>query len=150
MKLYRYTESGLDNVVIEGMAPCINDHGEQVFCIENPVGLHRAIATAIVDHAKGMSGKELRFLRTEMGMTQAELAQLVHRDSQSIGRWEKGQNPIEGTAETVIRTLAIQRLELHVSATSIEALSQKCVPTAELQRIVIDGHDPEHYRAKAA
>ena len=45
---YRYTESGLDNVVIEGIEVVRDDLGDTVYCIPNVRGLHRAIAHAII------------------------------------------------------------------------------------------------------
>ncbi len=142
---YRYTESGLDNVFIEGMEPCIDDHGEKVFLIRNPNDLHKIIATGIIKHPKGISGKELRFLRTEMGMTQGELAKLVHCDAQTVARWEKGKWAIDGAAEALVRMLAVQRLELELEGATIDALSERCVPSADAQQILIDGHDPSRY-----
>jgi len=150
MVAYHYTESGLDNVVIEGVDPCKDDDGDAVITIENVTGLHKAIAQAIVDHNAGISSAELRFLRTEMGMTQAELARIVHHDSQSIGRWERSEHPIEPTAEALIRLLAIERLDLEADESTIEELSARCVATAAPQRIVIDGSDPASYRLLAA
>jgi transcriptional regulator with XRE-family HTH domain len=147
--MYRYTESGLDNVFIKGMNPCIDDHGEEVLHIPNPAGLHRAIATGIVEHSKGINGKELRFLRTEMGLTQAELAKLVHCDAQTIARWEKGKSPIDSAAEAIVRMHAVQSLDLTVRGNTIDALSERCVPSAESQQIVIDGHDPHRYAIAA-
>jgi DNA-binding transcriptional regulator YiaG len=146
---YRYTESGLDNVFIEGMEPCIDDHGESVFHIPNPNGLHKVIAEGIVAHPKGMSGKELRFLRTEMGMTQAELAKLVHCDAQTVARWEKGKWALDGTAEALVRMLAVQRLQLELENGTIDALSERCVPTTDAQQIVIDARNPDHYSLAA-
>ena len=150
MSTYRYTECGLDNVLIEGMKPCTDDHGEAVYYIQNPVGLHKVIAAGIVQHPKGISGKELRFLRTEMGMTQAELGKLLHRDAQTIARWEKGTSDIEGTAEMVVRKHAIEMLLLTVGDATVTALSERCVPGAGTQQIVIEGQDPEHYLLRAA
>lgn len=150
MEAYRYTECGLDNVFIEGMSPCTDDHGEQVYCVPNPMGLHHEIAKAIVCHKKGMSGRELRFLRTEIGLTQAELAKVVHRDTQTIGRWERGENPMEAPAEALIRLLAVERLAIDVDSATVAELSGRCVPTAQAQEIRIDGHDPTQYRALAA
>jgi DNA-binding transcriptional regulator YiaG len=146
MPAYHYTECGLDNVMIEGI-PCQDDDGDDVITIQNIAGLHRAIAEAIVAHKAGISGKELRFLRTEMGMTQAELAKVVHHDTQSIGRWERGEFPIEPNAEALIRLLAVERLNLSAETDSVETLSGRCVATAAPQQIVIDGNDPSHYRA---
>jgi transcriptional regulator with XRE-family HTH domain len=145
MQAYHYTESGLDNVMVYGVEPCVDDDGDKVVTIRNVRGLHRAIAQAIVTHEAGISGKELRFLRTEMGMTQAELAKVVHHDAQSIARWEKSECPIAPTAEALIRLLAIERLDLKVKHESIEKLSERCVVAAAPQPIQINGSDPNHY-----
>jgi transcriptional regulator with XRE-family HTH domain len=50
-----------------------------------------------------MTGKELRFLRTEMGMTQAELAKIVHREPLTISRWERSEDEIDSNAEVLVR-----------------------------------------------
>lgn len=146
---YMYAECGLDNVIIEGLEPVRDDEGDLVYTIPNVAGLHRAIARAIVMHEKGMSGKELRFLRSEMGMTQAELAKAVHREPLTVGRWERGEIEIDSNAEALTRLLAVQRLGLQIEE-DIEALSSRCVPTVESQPIVIIANDPEDYRQKAA
>lgn len=150
MMAYRYRECGLDNVVIEGIEPCKDDEGDAVITIPNVPSLHRAIAAAVVKHAAGISGKELRFLRTEMGMTQAELARVVHHDAQSVGRWERGEVSIEPTAEALIRLLAIERLKPDVEWSTVEELSARCVASAGSQPIIIDGSDPSDYRQRAA
>jgi DNA-binding transcriptional regulator YiaG len=142
---YKYTECGLDNVVIKNMPMIIDDAGEEVYEIRNVVGLHRVIATCIVRHPRGISPKELRFLRTEMGLTQAELAEIVKKDHQTIGRWERGETPIDQNAEALIRLLAAEKLDLLRDET-IEEVVRSCVPTAEVQVITIDGGDPRNYR----
>ena len=140
----------MDNVLIEGMVPCRDDDGDEVITIPNVSGLHKTIAGAIISHGAGMNGRELRFIRTEMGMTQAELAKVVHHDTQSIGRWERNEFPIDPTAEALIRLLAIERLELKVDDSTIADLSGRCVATAMPQQIIIDGRDPTNYRPLAA
>ncbi|MDP2409982.1 MAG: helix-turn-helix transcriptional regulator [Pseudolabrys sp.] len=142
---YHYMECGLDNVTVEGIQSR-DDGADATVTIRNVNGLHRAIAEAIVAHKAGISGKELRFLRTEMGMTQAELAKIVHHDTQSIGRWERGEFPIEPNADALIRLLAVERLKLTADVDGVESLSGRCVPTATPQQIVIDGRDPARYR----
>lgn len=149
MSEYRYTECGLDNVIIDGLDPIVDDDGDIVHSIPNIAGLHRVMARVIVDHAKGISGKELRFLRTEMGMTQAELAKMVHREHLTVGRWERGEIDIDNNAEVLIRIHASKKLDLDVKA-NVEELSARCVPTAEIQPILIDGSDPQFYRPRAA
>jgi DNA-binding transcriptional regulator YiaG len=149
MEAYHYTECGLDNVLIQGMVPCKDDEGDDVFAIPNVLGLHKVIAELIVGREAGMTGPELRFIRTEMGMTQAELAKIVHHDAQSVGRWERNEFAIDQTAEALIRLLAIEKLELTIGGKTVSELSERCVPSAASKQIVIDGHDPSHYKQAA-
>lgn len=140
MTVHHYTESGLDNVFIDGLRIERDDDGDEMITIDGINALHRVIAEGIVMHDKGISGAELRFLRTEMGQTQADLALLVHRDKQSIGRWERDEIPIDSAAEAIVRKLAIEKLELRCEI-GMEALSRKSVPTDEVQPIRISAHD---------
>lgn len=141
MTIYHYTESGLPNVYIEGLTPMVDDDGDEVITIPFVNLLHKAIAQGIVSHEKGISPAELRFLRTEMGFTQAELATLVHREKLAIGRWERGEVELEGNAETVIRRLAIERLGLDQVDGGIEQLAKSSVATSEVQTIRIEAGD---------
>ncbi|TFF19124.1 helix-turn-helix domain-containing protein [Jiella endophytica] len=140
MTRHHYVESGLDNVYIEGIAVERDANGEEMVTIPAVNQLHRIISVAIISHPKGISGPELRFLRSEMGLTQAELAAIVHRDKQSIGRWERNEIEIDPTAETLIRRMAIEKLKLPVDV-GIELLAQRSVPTAEAQPITIRAAD---------
>ncbi len=135
-KAHHYTESGLLNVYIEGIVVETDDEGDEIVTIPAINELHRTIALGIVSHAKGIAGEELRFLRTEMGLTQAELAALVHRDKQTIGRWERNEIEIDSSAEALLRRFAIEKLELPTE-TGIDELSRRSVPTAEEQPIKI-------------
>jgi transcriptional regulator with XRE-family HTH domain len=145
---YHYTACGLD-VTIEGLEPVVDDAGEKTYRIPNAIGLHRVIAHSIVVRSHGISPAELRFLRTEMGLTQSELAVVIKKDHQTVGRWERGETPIDPNAELVIRMLAVERLQLDPEMT-IEEMAQRCVPSAEFSCIVVDGSEPGNYHAKAA
>lgn len=136
MTSYHYVECGLDNVFIEGLQPFKDDHGEEVIVVPFISDLHREIALGIVLQEGSLSGSELRFLRSEMGMTQPELARIVHRDKQSIGRWERNEAAIEPNAEIVIRGLAVERLELKSEAT-VEDHSRRSIESAGLSEIRI-------------
>lgn len=140
MDNYHYTECGLDNVYIQNMATEIDDCGDEVITIPAVHILHRAIALGIVSHGHSISGDELRFLRSEMGYTQAELAEVVHHDKQSIGRWERSEFPIDGSADTIIRRLTIEKLDLEVHE-GIDELSKRSVPSALGQPINIQKMD---------
>lgn len=136
MTSHHYTECGLQNVFIEGLGIVIDDDGDEIITIPAVNELHKLIALGIVSHEHGISADELRFLRTEMGYTQAELATLVHHDKQSIGRWERGEYDIDSSAETIIRRLAIEKLELETSQ-GMDVLSRRSIPTVKTQPINI-------------
>lgn len=146
---YRYTECGLDNVLIHGIGPVLDDEGDEVITIENVNGLHKSIACAIVKRKGLITGKELRFLRTEMGLTQAELAQRVHKDTQTVGRWERGEKLIDQNAETLIRLMAAEKLHLQLQ-TEVSELTGYSVQVSDLPPIRIDGSNPHDYRPMAA
>lgn len=149
MAEYRYTDCGLENVIINGVQFTSDDCGDEVVCIANINGLHRAIAESILSRKSSMAGTELRFIRTEMGLTQAELAALVHREPLAISRWERGESPLDSNAEALIRLHALEKLEIGKEAT-VQEISSWCVPSAAEQPIQIDGSDPSNYQPLAA
>ena len=149
MSIYHYTECGLDNVYIEGTFIIIDDDGDEVVTIPNINSLHNAIAHGLINKPVGLTGRELRFLRTHMGMTQAELARLVHREPLSVSRWERDEGEIDSNADTLIRLHANDVLGLQLEASTHE-VSLRAVPSAEPREIRIDGTDPDHYRPVAA
>ncbi len=146
---YRYTESGLNNVVIEGIEVVKDDLGDTVYCIPNVRGLHRAIAHAIITHDVGISGKELRFLRTEMGFTQEQLAKILRVARVTVTRWETAEKPIGQHAEFIVRMLAAEKLEIKPDM-PVEELAKRCGWTTQSGTIRIDGRNPNQYRARAA
>jgi transcriptional regulator with XRE-family HTH domain len=145
---YKYTACGLDDVIIEGLEPEIDDAGEKTYRLPQAIGLHRVIAHSLIVRSHGLNPKELRYLRTEMGLTQAELAVIVKKDHQTIGRWERGETPIDPNAELVIRMLAADRFKLDPNM-SVEEMAKRCVPSAEFKEIVIESAN-DGYHLKAA
>lgn len=97
----------------------------------------------------GMTGAELKFLRTLMGMTQAELGKIVNREAQTIGRWERGEFENDPNTEAIIRLVAAERLSLKLDAPT-EDVTGWCLQTADNPAIRIDASDPENYRPLAA
>ena len=149
MAAYRYRECGLDNVIIEGVQFPVDDGGEEVVTIPRINVLHRLIARLVATKPSGLTGRELRFLRTEMGLTQAELARIVHREPLAISRWERGEVEIDQNAEALIRLHAIEELDLDVDVT-VREVSEWTVASAKAAPFVIDGSNAPHYRPKSA
>lgn len=144
MTIWHYTECGLDHVVIE-TSVSRDDAGDDVIAIPAIGLLHRAIAEGVINTMGVLTGREFRFLRTEMGLTQGELARFFHCDSQSIARWEKGQTLIDPVHDMVMRTLVAERLGLTLKRSSIEDLSRDRIATTEMTPIKIThSHDQKN------
>ena len=56
-----------------------------------------------------MTGKELRRLRKRLGMIQAELAQAIGMQNNSVARMERGERPIMKTTEMAVRYLLVMK-----------------------------------------
>ena len=104
---YHYIESGLDNVYLVNGFEFVDTPRGQGVTIRNREGLHRAIGLWLVRDKRNLTGREFRFLRNELNLTQRNLAELLGVSDQAIARWEKGRTkePIDGPAQRMIRLM---------------------------------------------
>jgi DNA-binding transcriptional regulator YiaG len=103
--MYHYTESGLRNVwLVNGYTLRKTPYGKGV-AIDNLEGLHRAIARQIVGLARPLTGAEFRFLRKQLELSQAGLADHLGCNVQALARWEKSKSRIPKPAERLLRAL---------------------------------------------
>lgn len=144
---YRYTECGLDNVFLRDLPVCKDKAGQETITIPYINQLHRVIRLGLALKETGLDPKELRFLRGEMGMTQAELAEVVHKDAQTLGRWERGETPMDGGSETLIRLMTLEMLG---EEGSVRDVAGKSVASATPAPHIIDASNPRDYRLLAA
>ena len=86
--MYHYTDSGLDNVVLESGYREVNTEYGNGVSIDNLDALHLAIGKWLLNVPKQLNGAEFRFLRHEMDLSQARLAHLLGEKEQNIGRWD--------------------------------------------------------------
>ena len=136
MNAFHYTSCGLDNVFITGMNFYVDDAGQRTFHIPRINLLHKVIAEGIVRRPGTMSAAEIRFLRTEMGLSQNELADIMAVKRLTVGRWERGEIALPAVEETFIRKLAIDRLMLPVRD-RIDELTNKVVSLDAVRAINI-------------
>jgi putative transcriptional regulator len=110
---YHYTESGLDNVwlVGEGVKFVTLPGGRKEVRISDVEGLHREICRLLIEEKKSLTGKEFRFLRQELLLSQATLAKLLEVAEQTIHRWESGKSDIPRTADALVRMLYCQQFD---------------------------------------
>ena len=100
-----YTACGLDDIYLLSGYDIDNIDGDECITVRNLDGLHGAIGNYLVKGKKILSGKEIRFLRRQMDLTQSELARLFGCDAQQIARYEKDENKIPGPADRLLRAV---------------------------------------------
>ena len=93
---YHYTECGLDDVfLLNGFEWNVSPRGKTI-AIKEIDALNRAIGEHLSRHKKELGGKEMRYLRREMLMSQATLAHLLKVSEQTIHRWETEKSASQG------------------------------------------------------
>ena len=101
--MYQYKQSGLDNVWLADGYKIINTPYGEAVQFEDANSLDLAIANALIHQKEPLTGKEFRFLRQQIGMSQNDVATFMHVDAQSVARWEKGQTSLPFANEAIMR-----------------------------------------------
>ena len=103
-EIYHYVECGLDDVhLMNGFERFTSVRGTSI-AIRDVDALHRAIGEGLCQKKK-LNGKEIRFLRREMLMSQTTLARLFDVKEQTVHRWETEKTGIPKAAEALVRFL---------------------------------------------
>ena len=87
--MYHYTACGLDNVwLTNGYVEKNTAYGKAV-AVVNADQLHDLLGRDLVKKRAQLAGKELRFLRVKMGLSQAGFASLHGVTEQAVSLWER-------------------------------------------------------------
>jgi|SRR5450759_563027 len=107
---YRYDGCGLPGITLRDVevSRC-PECGEVEVAIPNIEGLHRVIAQSVARKHDRFTASEVRFLRKWLGLSGVDFASLMGVASETVSRWEQGNNPIGGTAERLLRWLVLTR-----------------------------------------
>lgn len=133
--MYHYKESGLSYVyLINGYREVMTPHGKGV-AIEDVEGLHFAIAQTAVTQRKHLTGPEVRFIRKFMELTQAQLADLLGVEEQTVRLWEKRPRAPKA-ADRAIRLLFLNMANAkHASKTTISDIVTTTESRPEVPKI---------------
>ena len=102
---HHYTESGLDNVWLNGGVAWRESRYGPGVAIENVDGLNAAIAAWIVERKSYWHGRELKFLRKRLNLSQKALADLLGYSDQQVRRWENDVAEMPSPASRLLRLL---------------------------------------------
>jgi DNA-binding transcriptional regulator YiaG len=102
-----YEDCGLENIWLVDGFTIVHRAGEDLIEPEDVDGLHKAIARHLVCHRKVLMGREIRFIRRTLDLTQGELAHRLGTGVQTVARWEKNQVNIPGPEDRLLRITTI-------------------------------------------
>jgi len=105
---YQFAESGLSNVVLQGIELVRCDEcGNEDPIIPRVNDLMRALALAVIGQPYRLRGEDVRFLRKYLKMTGVELSQLLHVDKTTLSKWETNDDKIGEQSDRLIRAVAL-------------------------------------------
>ena len=105
--MYHYTACGLDNVWLSnGYIERTTAYGKGIAVVRADE-LHALLGRDLVNKSGRLTGKELRFLRVQMGLSQAGFAALQGVSEQAVSLWERhGKLPLANDRLTRVYYLA--------------------------------------------
>lgn len=129
-----YDWCGLDDVyLVSGYTRIPTADGDDIV-IKDMDGLHEAIGLHLATHKKALNGKEIRFLRHEMDLTQNQLGDLLAVSDQTVARWEKQEVAVPGPAELLLRAFYLGHIRQQVDVRALaEQLRAADAPIVEHQ-----------------
>lgn len=102
-----YEDCGLENIWLVDGFSIVHRDGEEMIEPEDVEGLHKAIAQHLACHRKNLTGRDIRFIRRAIDLTQGELAHQLGTTSQTVARWEKNQVGIPGPENRLLRFVTL-------------------------------------------
>jgi DNA-binding XRE family transcriptional regulator len=99
--MFHMTNCGLPNVWLQSGYKTGTDKFGPFYSIVDLPGLYRAIALALAHGAGQLSADELRVIRRQLELTQAQLGAALGRTEQTVLLWERGGKIPADSAKTV-------------------------------------------------
>lgn len=104
--MLHYVACGLANIWLEnGYEVSEGPDGNKTFSIHNLEELHDVIGLTLLEKDSTLDGDEIRFLRTELGMSRKALGAALGYSPETIKKWESGENAIQKSADILLRSL---------------------------------------------
>lgn len=124
-EIYHYTECGLSNVYLEGgFSEIQTDYGPAT-SVFNVKDLHKLIGLHIVNHVVELSPDEVRFLRSEMLLSQAKLSDLIGVGETTVRNWESQDAERSNIGKPAARVLRSLYLEYQMEDSGIRKMMDK-------------------------
>ncbi|MGH8474490.1 MAG: helix-turn-helix domain-containing protein [Methylococcales bacterium] len=91
MSAYHYVQCGLDNVWLQNGFEIVDTPYGKSVKIDNPAQLDAVICEYLTKKAASLTGREFRFLRLQLDMSQKRIGELLGKEAQTVALWEKSE-----------------------------------------------------------
>ncbi|MDM8516911.1 helix-turn-helix domain-containing protein [Desulfobacterales bacterium HSG16] len=105
VKRHKYVESGLDNVTLEGIEVYTCPDCGKMPSIPAVPELHTVIGQYLINTESALSGREIRFLRKNSGLSTTIFAKNIGVDKATVSRWENGIQKPSGSHDRLVRLM---------------------------------------------
>ena len=106
---YHYKTSGLNDVYLLNGYDVIEYGDEKAISIHDLDGLHQVISLTLVQQEARLTGREFRFLRIEMNLSQKAFGMWFGLTDQAVALWEK-KDRVPQWADAIIRMVYVESL----------------------------------------
>lgn len=108
--MHHYTTCGLENVWLQnGYVEKVTAYGKAVAVVDADE-LHNTLALWLTNKPGRLTGKELRFLRTQLCLSQSSLATMMGATEQSVSLWER-TGKVPKSNDALVRMIVLEKLE---------------------------------------
>ena len=107
---FHYDICGLDNIYLANGYEVFETDEDSGISIVDVYGLHKAIAVHLCGLGRSLTGKEFRFLRIELDLSQRALGLCFDKEDQTIANWEKGNTPVPRESDILLRNLYMESI----------------------------------------
>ncbi|MGD9975199.1 MAG: type II TA system antitoxin MqsA family protein [Desulfatirhabdiaceae bacterium] len=111
---HSYRESGLENILLKGIDIFRCGCGERVISIPAMPELNAVIGRMLVNKKSPLMGREIRFLRKNMGLTGKRLSEIMGVDNATVSRWESDLQRPAKTHDHFFRLLYVTEKQVPV------------------------------------
>jgi len=109
---YHYKECGLDNIILLDIEIYKCVCGEEYVSIPAMPELHGIIGLFLIKQKSLLTGKDIRFLRKNMGLNSKTFAEYIGTSGETVSRWENGKYTITKPHDRLIRFMYLSMKEI--------------------------------------
>jgi DNA-binding transcriptional regulator YiaG len=121
----KYLHFAADNLYLSNGYEVLESADGEIANYIDEQGLEQCVRLIVAQRPKRLNGRELRFLRRGLGLTQDNFGYLIDRDAQTVARIEKSDQKVARYVDLTLRVEFFKRFRPSESVALISSLSDE-------------------------